>query len=240
MWKVIIGLLIVGAAANAKIEVRMDKKELYQNSLDLMTENQKDYIYDYADIIIKETNDILKKESKDLKKEKSIDESNAIEFNLSPDGNISNFKYLMRSNEGRFDRLTKMVFETAVKKYPLPKEKTLIRLVFEYKVGKIKIRNQRENEQSKNNEEYNQLIQRGTTRFEHTMNQQIREFETSKDGFINVNTNGCANLELLSENNKKIDNGTYTYWRINKEVLKGKYKLLVQTKETCNVSIQYP
>ena len=242
MWKVIIGLLIVGAAANAKIEVKMNKKALYDNAFDLMTENQKDYIYDNADSIIKETNDVLKTESKDLQKEKFIDEVNAIEFNLTPDGNISNFKYLMRSNEGRFDRLTKKIFEESVKKYPLPKEKTLIRLLFEYKVGKGKIENQRGNEQVKSNEAYSQLIQRGTTRFEHSMSQQVMEFETSKDGFINVNLNpgSCGTLKILTKNNQQIDNGTYSPYTINKEVPRGRYKLLVQTKETCNVNIQYP
>ena len=245
MWKLIIGLLIIGAGANAKIEVKMNKKALYDNAFDLMTDNQKDYIYDNTDIIIKETNDILKTESKDIQKEKFIDESNAIEFNLTPDGNTSNFKYLMRSNEGRFDRLSKKVFETAVKKYPLPKEKTLIRLLFEYKVGKGKIENQRRNEQTKSNETYSQLIQRGTTRFEHSMSQQVMEFETSKDGFINtiVNPRSCAEITILTKNNQKVTGGLRTIFQhsdYNIEVPKGSYKLLVQTKETCNVNIQYP
>jgi hypothetical protein len=50
----------------------------------------------------------------------------------------------------------------------------------------------------------------------------------------------CGVLELLTESNQKVPNGTYWGFSINKEVPQGKYKLLVQTKQTCDVSIQYP
>lgn len=234
-------LMIVGTGAIADIEVKMNTKALYKEIFEKLSDQQQNYINDNMDTIKDQTNTILRTENKDLQKAKMIDENNAVEFILNPDGTISNFKYLMRSNESRYDGLTKKVCEAAVKKYPLPKEPTPIRMIFEYKIGKMNIGNQRGNEQTKVSGEYIQSIQRGTTRFEHSMKEQIREFETSKNGFVNVNTspNNCSKLTMLTENNQNVPLG-YVYASFNVEVPKGKYKLLVQTKETCNVSIQYP
>lgn len=242
MWKVIIGLLILKSGAMADFEVKMNTKALYRDSFEKLSLNQQNYILDNMDKIQSITEATLKKETINLKKEKFIDDKNVIEMILNKDGNIKEIRFIARSNERRFDNITKKVLEEVAKSFPKPSEPTLIRMIFEFKIGKISIGNQKGNEQSKTTEEYIQQLQKGTTRFEHSMNQQIREFETSRDGFINgsVNPGVCGSLKLLTENNQEISNGTYWAYSINKEVPKGKYKLLVQTKETCNVNIQYP
>ncbi|MFA5215081.1 hypothetical protein [Sulfuricurvum sp.] len=242
MLKLILGLMILAAGANADIEVKMNTKALYREIFEKLSDQQQNYINDNMDTIKDQTNNVLRAESKDLQKAKMIDESNAVEFILNPDGTMSNFKYLMKSDENRYDGLSKRVCEAAVKKYPLPKEPTPIRMVFEYKVGKMNLGSQRGSEQQKANGEYIQTIPRGTTRFNYSADQQIRQFETTKDGFVNANLNPptCGWIDLLTEQNEKVRSLTYTGYGIYQGVPKGKYKLLMQTKETCNVNIQYP
>ncbi|MFZ2890591.1 hypothetical protein [Sulfuricurvum sp.] len=242
MKKWILGLLILSSGAMADFEVKINTKALYRDSFEKLSLNQQNYILDNMDKIQSITEATLKKETLNLKKEKFIDDKNVAELILNTDGSIKGIEFIARSNERRFDNITKKVLEEAVKNYPKPNEPTPIRIIFEYKIGKMSIGSQRGNDQAKATGEYIQNLQKGTTRFNHSMNQQIREFETSNDGFINANLNPtyCGTIKLLSENNQEISNGTYSSYAINKEVPKGKYKLLVQTKETCNINIQYP
>jgi hypothetical protein len=238
--KLILGLLIVGSGAWAEFEVKMNTKALYKDSFEKLSTSQQDYILDNMDTIRSVTEAILKKETIPLRKEKNIDDKNAVELMVEKDGSIKEITFLMRSAERRFDNITKKVLEEAVKSYPKPNEPTPIRMVVVYENGIVKpFINDKER---KEKERYSNMLKRGTTRFEHTMGQQVREFETSKDGFINANLypQMCGVLELLTESNQKVPNGTYWGFSINKEVPQGKYKLLVQTKQTCDVSIQYP
>lgn len=240
MKKLILGLLIVGSGALAEFEVKMNTKALYKDSFETLSSKQQDYILDNMDKIQSITEVILKRETQPLKKEKNIDDKNVIELIVEKDGSIKEFIFLMRSAERRFDNISKKVLEEAVKGFPKPNEATPIRMVVMYKNGITKpYISEKERAEKKR---YNNLLPRGTTRFEHSMSQQVREFETSKDGFINANLNPqmCASIEVLTENNQKIHNKSYAWWTINAEVPQGKYKLLVQTKETCNVNIQYP
>lgn len=240
MKKLILGLLIIGSGAWAEFEVKMNVKALYRDSFEKLSPTQQNYIYDNMDKIQSITEAALKKETLHLKKEKFIDDKNVIELILENDGSIKEMQFLSRSNERRFDNITKKVLEEAIKSYPKPCEPTPIRMVMIYENGNIKpIMSKAETNER---ERLSNMLPRGTTRFEHSMQEQMKEFETSKDGFINVSLNPqiCAKVELLTENNQRVHNGTYTYWNINTEVPKGKYRLLVQTKQTCDVSIQYP
>lgn len=239
MFKLILVFMILTAAANADIEVKINTKALYSDLFEKLSDQQKNYINENMDIIKDHTNNVLREESKNIKKIKVINERIVIEFNLNTDGTMSNFNYLSKSDERAYNDLSKKVCQIAIKKYPTPKEATPIRLIFDYKIGKNVSQEIGTKDQGKINE---RIIQRGSTRFEHSMEEQVREFITSKDGFINVNLNPsmCSSLTLLTESNQKIGNGTYYSFLINKEVPKGRYKLLVQTKETCNVNIQYP
>lgn len=240
MKKLMFGLLIVGSGAWAEFEVKMNVKALYGESFEKLSTSQQNYIYDNMEKIRSITDAALKKETITLRKEKGIEDKNVIELMIEKDGSVKEINFLVRSDNRRFDNMSKKVLDEAIKSFPKPSEATPIRMVMIYENGNIRpIMNKSESRQSS---QYNNYIQRGTTRFEHSMNQQVREFETSRDGFINANVNPgwCGALTLLSESNQRIDNGTYSAYTINREVPKGKYKLLVQTKETCNVNIQYP
>lgn len=240
MFKLILVFMMLTAGANADIEVKINIKALYGDLFEKLSDQQKNYINENMDIIKDHTNNILREESKNIKKAKIINERIAVEFNLNTDGTMSNFNYLSRSDERAYNDLSKKVCEIAIKKYPTPKEATPIRLIFDYRIGKDVNQEIATKEQEKTNE---RIIQRGTTRFQHSMGEQVREFITSKDGYININTSPewCANMQLLTENNQRVQSGMFTHYpSINKEVVKGKYKLLVITKETCNVNIQYP
>jgi len=240
MWKLIVGSLIIGNSAFASIEVQMNLKALYADKIEKMTEEQKNYINDNMDTIKEKTNDTLKAETKALQKAKYLNDSNVIEFLLNPNGTIENFKYLNKSNENRFNQLSKKVCEETIKKIPLPKETTPIRLIFEYRIQKS---NMQQMESTTATKYDNNNLERGNTRIDHSMDKQIRTFETSKDGFVNITTtpNGCINFSLLTENNQKVTAGfSDTWWNANLELRKGKYKILIQTKQTCIINMQYP
>lgn len=241
MKKLILGLLIVGSGAWAEFEVKMNIKALYSDSFKKLSPEQQNYIYDNMDKIQSITEAALKKETITLKKEKNIDDRNVVEMIVEKDGSVKEIQFLSRSNERRFDNITKKVLEEAVKSFSKPNEPTPIRMIITYEHERVKLlANMKKEKKVETNTNY---IQRGTTRFEYSMGEQVREFETSKDGFINVTTSPgwCANMQILTENNQRVQSGMFTHYpSINKEVPKGKYKLLVLTKETCNVNIQYP
>ncbi|MDD5157789.1 hypothetical protein [Sulfurimonas sp.] len=239
--KALIIVMLSWVIASANMEVKMNIKALYKDKFETLSEKQQNYIYDNMNKIKEITEAVLKQETKNLQKEKFIDEKNVIEFILNSDGSIGEINYIARSSERKFDNLSKRIIETSLKNYPMPKEATPIRMIFVYSVGK-KFSESRERADSR---PYIQIIQRGTSRFEHSMKEQVREFETLKDGFVNVNVNpqSCAEVSLLTDNNQKVNGGLgqiFMHYSINTEVPKGKYKLLVQTKVTCNVNIQYP
>jgi hypothetical protein len=241
--KLILGLLIIGSGAWAEFEVKMNIKGLYKDTFEKLSRDQQNYIYDNMDKIQSITEATLKKETLNLKKEKFISDRNVVEMIVEKDGSVKEITFLSKSSERRFDNITKKVLEEAVKSYPKQNEPTPIRMIMIYENGNAKpFISEKE---KKEKERYSNMLQRGTTRFEHSMSQQVREFETSRDGFINanVNPNSCAQISLLTETNQKVNVGLammFIHTAINVEVPKGRYKLLVQTRETCNVNIQYP
>ncbi len=243
MKKLILGLLIIGSGAWAEFEVKMNIKGLYKDTFEKLSRDQQNYIYDNMDKIQSITEATLKKETLNLKKEKFISDRNVVEMIVEKDGSVKEITFLSKSSERRFDNITKKVLEEAVKSYPKQNEPTPIRMIMIYENGNAKpFISEKE---KKEKERYSNMLQRGTTRFEHSMSQQVREFETSRDGFINanVNPNSCAQISLLTETNQKVNVGLammFIHTAINVEVPKGRYKLLVQTRETCNVNIQYP
>lgn len=240
MKKWILGLLILSSGAMADFEVKMNTKALYRDSFEKLSLNQQNYILDNMDTIRSVTETILKKETLPLKKEKFIDDKNVAELILNIDGSIKEIGFIARSNERRFDNITKKVLEEATKSFPKPSEPTPIRMVITYENEIVKpfISEKEKVEKQK----YSNMLKRGTTRFEHSMGQQVREFETSKDGYVNISLypQMCGTIDVLTESNQRVNNRSYAWWTINAEIPQGKYKLLIQTKETCNVNIQYP
>lgn len=223
-----------------KIDVRVEQniKALYRDVN--ITDEQKKYIIDNEEQNIKTIQTELINEISQFKQSQNIDEKNVVEFELNRDGKISNIELLATSNNRRLDKISKQTLEKVSTKLVLPKENIKLRFIFKYS---IKNKNDQVVQSNSVNTISNEIyIKRGTTRFEHSNDEYIRVFETNGNGFINFNTNPkrCTKyVTLLSEKGKKIRRGS-SYWQFNVEVPKGKYKLLIQTKEPCSVNLQYP
>lgn len=223
--------------------VNQNMKALYKGIE--LTETQEDYILDNQDKNLDILNKILKKEVRQLK-EKHLNDKNVIEFMFNSDGTIDKIKFLKKSNSRKIDKATKRVIKKAIATMNKPEENTPIRFIFIYKVGQRDYDNPSNYNNSTGttaSETYYQTISNGTTRFQHSSEEYARVFETSRDGFVNLSVNPQLCMEratLLTENGQRIKIvGMYGMY-LNQEVLKGKYKLLLKTKKTCNVNLQYP
>ena len=192
------------------------------------------------DVNIEIINKILKIETKKLKTKDFIHEKNVIEFVLNSDGTISKLEFLKKSNDRKIDKITKEIIKQASSKFNKPIEPTLMRFIFVYEIGKATYYDNGSNNKTSNRETSYQEIQRGTTRFEHDSKEYVRTLETSKDGFINLNEQpwACASVRLLTNKNQYIRTGI-TDNEFNAEIPKGKYKLLIKTKKTCDINLQY-
>ena len=208
-----------------------------------LSDEQKDYILDNQDENIEILQKMLNKEIKKLKLD-YLKEKNIISFYIDDNSKIIKFKFLKKSNNRKLDKIIKKAIKKQSKKFIVPKEKTLVRFIIYYKIGQAKESQNYTNLSSSNSTEtYYQNIPRGTTRFEHSSKEYVRIFETTKDGFINLNTEPkkcMKRITLLTEKGKNITTSYAYMLGINKEVFKGKFKLLFQTKIKCNVNLQYP
>lgn len=235
--------MLLATTINANVDVTQNIRALYKGVK--LNETQKDYILDNSDENIEILEKILNKEVKKLKT-KYLDEKNIISFKLKPNGDIRAIKFLKRSDNRKLDKATKKAIKKASKLFIKPDEETEIRYIMYYQIGSSQnvtntYANNTSNVNTTNNLQPNdKIILKGTTRFEHDSKEYVRVFETSHDGFINANTSpaDCATVKLLTNKNQKVRTG-YTPWTFNVEVPKGKYKLLIKTKKTCDVSLQY-
>lgn len=231
MIKIII-LLAVALNLYANIEISQKMKALYKNVT--LNEAQENYIFDNQGILKRLLRVELEKRVSNFKK---LNEKNIIKFTIKPDGTISEITFLQKSGNTQLDRKTKKAIETAAQRFPRPKEQTEMRYIIKYEANKKYKNNLYQQNQNKTPSYPN--IQRGTTRFQYNSKEYIRELETSEDGFINIKSNGCANLQLLTTKNQIVKSGYNTY-RLYGPVNKGKYKLLIQTKKECDIHVQYP
>lgn len=229
------------ATLNANVEVDQNIKALYKNVN--LTDKQKDYILDNQDENIEILQKILNKEIKKLKLD-HLKEKNIISFYINKNLQVTKFKFLKKSNNRKLDKVIKKAIKKQSKKFIPTKEKILMRFIISYKIGQNQESSHYNNSSSNNSKEiYYQNIPRGTTRFQHLSKEYVRIFETTKDGFINLNTEPkqcMKRITLLTEKGKNITTSYAYMLGINKEVFKGKFKLLFQTKTKCNVNLQYP
>lgn len=239
----IVAIALISTLLNAGVEVTQNMRALYKG-VDL-TAGQENYILDHQASIIKVFEVTLKKESKHLGNQTYHDERNVISFTLNPDLSINDFKFLSRSSERILDNTTKNAIYGGIEKFPMPKESTVMRFIITYNLGTQNTQNysyeNQPRKQSETKERY-QNIAKGTTRFQHSMKEYIREFETSEDGFINYKTepDGCMKkLSLLTKDNQNVSVGYNPSRYINVEIPKGKYKLLFNTNKTCDIQLQY-
>ena len=219
----------------ASIEVQQNIKALYRG-VDL-TDNDIEYIKEnkYANTQIFKK--ILTKKIKRLKL-KNLQEKNVVSFILLPNGEVEKIRFLQDSNNYKFDKLIKNTIIKNSKYFVKPQNKVEIRFIVSYENARKNI--VENNNQSYKRKEHYIPISKGTTRFEYSSKEYVRVFETSEDGFVNLTLKptSCARIRLLTNKNRKISTGIYPY-SFNKEIPKGKYKLLLKIKKTCDVSIQY-
>lgn len=235
MKKTLLGLLLT-FNLYANIEVSQNIRALYKGVK--LTKKQKNYILDNQDYNINQLTKTLKKELKN-KKPKYINEKNVISFILTPDGNITNINFLEKSNNHRINTITKKAIKKNANKFIKPKEITTIRFIIHYNKNQKYIKYENQSTTSEKKEPYYQNIPRGTTRFEYSSKEYVRTFEINEDEFVNATAdNTCATLSLLTYKNQRIMSN-YNPWSFNTALKKGRYKLLIKTKKTCDVNIQY-
>jgi len=237
MRTILIGLLL---AFNlyANVEVSQNMRALYKGVE--LTEVQEDYIFDNQDDNIEQLENILKRELKTVKS-KYINEKNVISFVLTPAGKIINIKFLKKSDNRKINKITKKAITKTAKTFKRPKEDTVMRYIISFRKGKV-TQIGSSSPSSSSRKPYYQIISQGTTRFEHTSKEYVRTFETSEDGFINLSINPFPCMQrvtLLTYNNQQVEIMATYISRMNKEIPKGKYKLLLKTKKMCNVNLEY-
>jgi len=222
----------------ANIDIHQNIRALYKGVE--LSEMQEDYILDYQDDNIEKLQKSLKKEIRNLKS-KYLNEKNIVTFELSPNGEVSKIKFLKFSNNRKLDRTTKKAIQKT--KFIKPNETTIMRYIISYNIGRSKRYSNYEMANQRGNSNHYQNIQRGTTNFNYQSAEYVRVFETSKDGFINLNTNPqqcMKKITLLKENGQTMNVYAPSILGMNKEASQGKYKLLFQTKKDCKVNLQYP
>ncbi len=237
MKKILLGLLLAFNLC-ANVEVSQNMRALYKGIK--LTELQEDYILDNQDYNIDQIEKALKKELKTIKS-KYIDEKNVISFKLTQDGEIKHIKFLKKSDNRKINKITKQTINKTAKRFKRPKEDTIMRYIISFQKGRVTHVSSNSTTAS-NKKPYYQNISRGTTRFEHTSKEYVREFETSEDGFVNLSVSPQFCLDrvtLLTGKGQRIKMSGRYAMSINEEVPKGKYKILFKTHLTCNVNLEY-
>ncbi|MDD3817226.1 MAG: TonB C-terminal domain-containing protein [Thiovulaceae bacterium] len=240
MQKIFFLLFILSNLLNADfIEVKQNIKALYHDVQ--LTPNQQEYILENEYENVETLKKIFQKE---LKKQTKLhtNEKNVVEFSLHPNGEISDIKFLKKSNSYQIDKATKNVILQAASQFKKPIEQTPMRFIFDYKPSSNQQTHAKHSSETASEPTY-QNISRGTTRFEHSSREYVRVFQTNKDGFVNlsVHPNFCMErATILTEQGQKVHLARLYEMNINKEIPQGKYKLLLKTKQTCNVNLQYP
>lgn len=248
----IVGLIRAEIDIYTNLKVEQNIKALYKD-IDI-TDEEKEYIEESEEKNINEINKILMKEAmKNIINTKSTNDKNIIQFELDKDGKINNVKLILKSDKKELNKITKSTIKKAENKLMLPKKKITLRYIFRYDIknkNTKRIYQHNENDYNwlyerikNNNKQIYQIIKRGTTHFKYSGKEEIREFETSRDGFINMSQEpmGCAKrVTILTERGQGIAEAAgLLFSRINKEAPKGKYRILVQTKQDCNINLHY-
>jgi len=225
------------------ITIEQNIKALYRDIN--LTQEQKKYIIDNEEKNINVIYELLKKGALNtIGKIKNADNStNVVQFELYTDGTVHNIEIIYDSSYKELDKITKTIIENLNNQLILPKDKITLRYIFKYKTKNQNAKMIYSNNNNNSNFTYINNIQKGTTHFKYNSQEYIREFTTNEDGFINVSQepNSCAKrITILTEKGQSFAEATgYLFSRINKEAPKGKYKILIQTKQDCNINLQY-
>jgi hypothetical protein len=103
-------------------------KELYGDEFGKLSPGQQKYILDNQEIMRRITQQVLNRVARvNIPHDLNVNRVNVIEFYLHPNGDMTDFKFLQKSNYYILDETTKETIEYAYSRYPRPSEKTLIR-----------------------------------------------------------------------------------------------------------------
>jgi len=115
-------------SSSNKSNISQDIKELYGDTFGKLTPGQQKYILDNQEIMRRITQEVLNRVARvNIPRNLNVNASNVIEFKLHPNGDMTDFKFIHKSDFYILDDTTKETIEYAYSRYPRPKETTLIR-----------------------------------------------------------------------------------------------------------------
>ena len=107
-------------------------KDAYGETFGELSTGEQKYILDNQEVMRRITQQVLNRVGRvNIPRDMRVNSDNIVEFYLYPNGDISDIKFIKKSNFYILDDTTKETIEYAYSKYPRPKQKTRIR----YKVG---------------------------------------------------------------------------------------------------------
>jgi len=116
----------------AGTQIGKDFKEAYGEAFGRLSEGEKKYIIDNQEVMRRITQEQLDRLAPvNIPRNLNINTSNIIEFYLLPNGDITGLKLITASGAEILDDTSLQTIEYSYHRYPLPKQKTLVR----YKVG---------------------------------------------------------------------------------------------------------
>ncbi|WP_373070864.1 hypothetical protein [Sulfurimonas sp.] len=112
-------------------------KELYGEEFGKLSQGQQKYILDNQEIMRRITQQVLNRVARvNIPHDLNVNRINVIEFYLHPNGDMTDFKFLRKSDYYILDETTKETIEYAYSRYPRPIEKTLIRYNVYYNLAR--------------------------------------------------------------------------------------------------------
>lgn len=109
-------------------QVDQDVKELYGSKFAQLSPGEQKYILDNMEIMRRITQETLNRVgSVNIPNNLRVNSMNIIEFNLHPNGDMTDFRFLYNSNYYILDDTTRETIQYAYSKYPRPQQTTLIR-----------------------------------------------------------------------------------------------------------------
>ena len=113
-------------------QIGKDFKEAYGEEFGRLSEGEKKYIIDNQEVMRRITQEQLNRLAPvNIPRNLNINTSNVIEFYLLPNGDIEGLKLITASGAEILDDTSLQTIEYSYHRYPLPKQRTLVR----YKVG---------------------------------------------------------------------------------------------------------
>lgn len=112
-------------------------KVTYGAKFEQLSDGEKDYLNQNFKLLQRITQAVLDRYGKSrIPLDIITNDRNMIEFNLHPDGSISDISFILKSKIDILNDITRETIELAYSKYPRPKEKILVRYRVHYNLDK--------------------------------------------------------------------------------------------------------